>query len=73
VEGGIDPSLTFNEPGIELKTGETAGIVKSSLPDEPEVYTFVSEKPDYPGGQVELMIYLSRNMKYPPIAIEIFL
>ena len=35
-----------------------------------EDYSVVEEKPEFPGGMNELMIYLSNNIKYPSKAVE---
>lgn len=35
-----------------------------------EVYTFVEEMPEFPGGQAALMTYLQKNISYPADARE---
>lgn len=39
-------------------------------PKEPEVYTFVDEVAEFPGGAVELRKYLAEHIKYPQTAVE---
>lgn len=37
---------------------------------EEEILTFVAEEASFPGGPAEMMKYLSRNIKYPEVAIQ---
>ena len=34
---------------------------------EDGIYTQVEKMPEYPGGEVELLTFIARNLKYPPI------
>jgi TonB family protein len=38
---------------------------QSSAVDENSVYTKVEKMPEYPGGQVALVKFISKNVKYP--------
>lgn len=38
---------------------------QSSVVDENSVYTKVEKMPEYPGGQVALVKFISKNIKYP--------
>ena len=38
--------------------------------EENKVFEYVEQMPSFPGGDVALMQYLSRNIKYPPVAEE---
>lgn len=38
--------------------------------NENEIFTIVEEKPKFPGGDVELMKYLQKNIRYPDFAKE---
>ena len=40
-------------------------IAAATVSQGDSVYTKVDEPPEYPGGMVELMTYLSKNIKYP--------
>jgi protein TonB len=44
----------------------------NSKPEEDEVISFrvVEDLPQFPGGAVEMMKWLQRNLKYPPVAQE---
>ena len=54
------------------------GVDIADLPDnkvivatpKEEVFTHVEQMPQYPGGDKEMMAYLSKNIKYPVIAQE---
>jgi protein TonB len=37
----------------------------------PEVYSFVEQQPEFSGGEAALFAYLSANVKYPEIAMEV--
>ncbi|MCC7231486.1 MAG: TonB family protein [Bacteroidia bacterium] len=39
-------------------------------PDEGKIFTVVEEMPSFPGGESKLFEYLSKNIKYPPVARE---
>ena len=43
---------------------------KIEKPKEPEVYTFVDESAEYPGGRSELLKYLAEHIQYPQTARE---
>jgi protein TonB len=37
---------------------------------EPEVYTYVDEEPEFPGGYASMMAFIQKNFNYPQVAIE---
>ena len=41
------------------------------IKDEDLIFKIVEEKPIFPGGQAEMMKYISKNLIYPQIAKEI--
>lgn len=46
-------------------------IVEEKKPvEENKVFTAVEQMPQFPGGEAELMKYIQRNLKYPPVAME---
>lgn len=46
-------------------------IVEKKVEAEPEkVFTAVEQMPQFPGGDAELMKFLSKNIKYPTMAME---
>jgi protein TonB len=46
-------------------------IVEEKKPvEENKVFTAVEQMPQFPGGEAELMKYIQKNLKYPPVAME---
>ena len=45
-------------------------IVEEKKPEKEEVFRSVEQMPQYPGGDAELMKYLSSHIQYPAMAIE---
>lgn len=46
-------------------------IVEEKKPvEENKVFTAVEQIPQFPGGEAELMKYIQKNLKYPPVAME---
>lgn len=41
------------------------GFSQGSVQDDNTIYTKVDKMPEFPGGQVALVKYLSKNIKYP--------
>lgn len=44
---------------------------KPIIPKEDEVFLFVEEPPEFPGGEEALYKYLSENIRYPELAKEV--
>ncbi|MCS6991710.1 MAG: TonB family protein [Chitinophagales bacterium] len=71
-------------PIEELKTVETgpasdnveydfSAVQQATVVEEevkPQIFTYVEQMPEFPGGQAELMKYLQKNIRYPPAARE---
>jgi protein TonB len=47
-----------------------APVVKEVEEKEPEVYTYVDEDPEFPGGYAAMMAFIQKNFNYPQVAIE---
>lgn len=45
-------------------------IVEEKKPEKEQVFVSVEQMPQYPGGDAELMKYLSSHIQYPAMAIE---
>ena len=46
-------------------------VVEEKKPvEENKVFTTVEQMPQFPGGDAELMKYIQKNLKYPPVAME---
>ncbi len=49
--------------------GDNAGNSSASEPADPnKVYTVVEKKPQFPGGEAELLRYIGENLRYPEVA-----
>jgi protein TonB len=59
---------TDDEHGIDIADLEKHKIIAEEK--EEKVYEFVEQSPEFPGGAKELLEYLSKNVRYPAIAIE---
>jgi protein TonB len=56
----VDPGATYDFSGPAAPVEEA----------KPAIFTYVEQMPEFPGGQTELMKYLSKNLRYPPAARE---
>lgn len=45
-------------------------VEEKTVVEENKVFTAVEQMPQFPGGEAELMKYISKNLKYPPVAME---
>ena len=45
-------------------------VVTQAAPEPEKVFDMVEQMPQFPGGQAEMMQFISKNMKYPTIAQE---
>jgi protein TonB len=45
-------------------------VIPTPEKEEDKIFRAVEQQPQFPGGQSELMKYLSNNLKYPPAAAE---
>jgi protein TonB len=50
-----DPNAKIEEPIVEAPAAV----------EEPKVFTFVEQMPEFPGGELELMKFLQKNIQYP--------
>lgn len=51
---------------VDLGVLEGTGIVEEVVETKP--YTWVEQMPTFPGGDGEMMKYLGKNIRYPPVA-----
>ena len=58
------------QAAVEVKGYGTAVEVEEEEVEEEQIFQVVEEMPEFPGGQVECMKWLSKNMKYPQISQE---
>lgn len=59
----------YNIEGDNDDTLEFLTFIEEPLDIEPDFFVFVEEQPSYPGGEIELMKYLS-TITYPELAKE---
>ena len=45
-------------------------VITQAPEEEEEVFTMVEQMPQFPGGNTELLKYISKNVRYPAIAQE---
>jgi len=57
---GIDPGIVDPGPGT--------GVVEA--PPPPQIFTYVEQMPDFPGGDAARMDFLRKNLHYPDVARE---
>lgn len=66
-EGTTDTDIDYVIPIPEAKPAPETGLTEES-PEEDEVFTFVEQLPEFPGGQGELQRFIAENIKYPEMA-----
>lgn len=64
----FDPEIGQDEPIPQYVTKLTAPQEQYVDPEEP--FLVVEKMPQFPGGEIELLKFLSRNISYPQIARE---
>jgi periplasmic protein TonB len=66
----IENEAQIQETEVTQETVVEVKPQKEEVIDEPEIFLIVEEMPSFPGGEAQLVKYLSDNIKYPPIARE---
>lgn len=66
----IENEAQVQETEVTQETVVEVQPVKEEVVDEPEIFLIVEEMPGFPGGEAQLVRYLSDNIKYPAIARE---
>ena len=63
--------VSTEETGQAVEIKYVAPTVEEEEPEETEIFEVVEKMPEFPnGGMMGLMQFLSKNIKYPPIAQE---
>lgn len=63
--------VSTEETGQAVEIKYVAPTVEEEEPEEAEIFEVVEKMPEFPnGGMMGLMQFLSKNIKYPPIAQE---
>lgn len=70
-EGDGDAKI-IDAPIVDNAGGGTAIIPQESIPKENEIFgdMDVSQMPEFPGGEEELLRYLAQNIQYPKRAVD---
>lgn len=67
-------STTFDQGTDDLNVvrehKEEIIVEEKHEPVKEEIFTAVEQMPQFPGGEAELMKYIQKNLKYPPVAME---
>jgi protein TonB len=66
----IENEAEIQETEVTQETVVEVQPIKEEVVDEPEIFLIVEEMPSFPGGEGQLVKYLSDNIKYPAIARE---
>ena len=69
----IEETFTFGKAGVDIKKvmpKSVENIVVEEKAEEEEIFEFVQENPEFPGGTAALTKYLVDNIKYPRISRE---
>ena len=64
----LKPIYINVEVGLEDDMGRAVGYMHEE--DDDEFFMVVENMPEFPGGDLGLMKYIQKNVKYPPIAKE---
>jgi protein TonB len=80
VEDQIPIQEDMEDTKASTETNETDNVsfefqpetpqVKEVEEKEPEIYTYVDEDPEFPGGYASMMAFIQKNFNYPQVAIE---
>ncbi|MDQ3049640.1 MAG: TonB family protein [Bacteroidota bacterium] len=66
----IENEAVIEETEITQETVVEVQPVQEEVINEPEIFLIVEDMPSFPGGEAQLVKYLSENIKYPAIARE---
>jgi protein TonB len=53
------------DPGIVDKPGDGAGKVVEAAPAAPQIYTFVDQPAEFPGGERKMYEFIQEHLQYP--------
>ena len=62
----VDPGPE-TDPNAQYNFSEPAPVVEEA---KPQIFTYVEQMPEFPGGTAELQKFLYKNLKYPAAARE---
>lgn len=70
IQSTEDTQEAITGPTGPVVSGPVGPVMAAEEGDEGEVFQVVEQMPEFPGGMDKLMEYLSKNIKYPSIALE---
>lgn len=70
IQSTEDTQEAITGPTGPVVSGPVGPVMAAEEGDEGEVFQVVEQMPEFPGGMDKLMEYLSKNIKYPSIAME---
>lgn len=72
IESTEDTKAAIKGPAGPQSNGPvmTGPVNRGEASDEDEIFQFVEENPEFPGGMNALIAYLGKNIKYPSSAVE---
>ena len=69
-EDEIKSQTELTETKVAISIADVKQVVTQAEPEPEKVFDMVEQMPQFPGGQAEMMQFISKNMKYPTIAQE---
>lgn len=69
-EDEIKSQTELTETKVAISIADLKQVVTQAEPEPEKVFDMVEQMPQFPGGQAEMMQFISKNMKYPTIAQE---
>lgn len=70
IQSTEDTNQQVEVPPVQAVKKEEPKVVVEEVDDEQTIFQVVENQPEFPGGASALMQYLSKNIKYPPVAAE---
>ena len=67
IEEEVEIEDTEIDEDVEIEFIEDVGE-EEVIGEEPEIFQVVEDQPEFPGGEKALFTYLSKSIKYPPMA-----
>lgn len=67
IEEEVEIEDTEIDEDVEIEFIEDVGE-EEAIGEEPEIFQVVEDQPEFPGGEKALFTYLSKSIKYPPMA-----
>lgn len=62
----VNPMLFAQDTTIAIKVAKTQQAIDSRA-DNAKIYYVVDQMPTFPGGDDSLMVFIHRNLEYPPV------